>query len=85
MFPHADTVCSLGQLDYQELLRTAGQQRLAAIIKTGPRPQDPMPGPAHRTAVPWISRPLRSAQRLRQAWLTAGRPSGSALSAHPVA
>jgi hypothetical protein len=44
-----------------------------------------MPGPAHRTAVPWISRPLRSEQHLLQAWLLAGRPSGSAPSAHPVA
>jgi hypothetical protein len=85
MFPHSDTICSLGELDYQELLRTAAQQRLAATFKAGPRPQDPMPGPAHRTAVPWISRPLRSAQHLLQAWLMAGRPSGSAPSAHPVA
>jgi hypothetical protein len=81
MFSHADTVCSLGELDDQELLRTAAQQRLAATADTAPRPHDPMTGSAHGPAPSSSCRLLRPPHRLRQEC----RTSGGAPSARPVA
>jgi hypothetical protein len=50
MLPHPETVCLLGTLDFQERLRDAARERLAASAQVGKHPLVFMPAAIHRVA-----------------------------------
>ena len=67
MFTHPETLCSLSNLDYQERLRHAAHERLAAATLAGKQSALPIVRTAGRYAPAWLSgmlRGWRSAQRV---------------------
>jgi hypothetical protein len=50
MFPHADTIYTINTLDYQERLRHAASQRLAASAQMDKHPSLIVPVSARRVA-----------------------------------
>ena len=67
MFTHPETLCTLSDLDYQERLRFAAQERLTAAAHAGERSALPTARTAGRFEPSWLSgmlRRWRSAQRV---------------------
>ena len=75
MFPHADTIYTINTLDYQERLRHAASQRLAASVDTGEH---------SRVGVAWLSGALSRLRDASQGWLARPLTTGSAQTAHRV-
>ena len=75
MFPHADTIYTINRLDYQERVRHAASQRLAASIDTG--------GHA-RVGVTWLGGLLSRLRAASQGWMARPLTTGSAEPAHRV-
>ncbi len=68
MFPHPDTVCLLSAFDYQQRLREAAKERLAASAQTDERSLSLLAEAAHRVAATWLRGLLprpRGADRVR--------------------
>ena len=73
MFPHADTIYTIHALDYQERLRHAASQRLAASIDTGGH---------SRVGVGWLAGVLTRLRGASQGWVARPQTTGSAEPAH---
>jgi hypothetical protein len=73
MFPHADTSYTIHTLDYQERLRHAASQRLAASIDTGGH---------SRVGVAWLVAALSRLRGASQGWMARPLTTGSAEPAH---
>jgi hypothetical protein len=68
MFPHPETVCTTNTLEYQERLRHAASQRLAASAQVNKHPSPIVPASAHRVAATLVGGLLmrwRGANRVR--------------------
>lgn len=59
MLPHADFVSMIGDLDYQQRLREAESERIAASALASARPPLTIASPAAWRAPSWLSRALR--------------------------
>ena len=75
MFPHADTIYTIQSLDYQERLRQAASQRLAASADTGEH---------SRVGAAWFSGALSRLRDASQRCLARPLTTGSAQPAHRV-
>ena len=73
MFPHADTIYTIHTLDYQERLRHAASQRLAATAHTDAN---------SRVVAAWLSGALSRLRDASQRWLVRPLTTGSAQTAH---
>ena len=73
MFPHADTIYTINSLDYQERLRHAASQRLAASVHTGGH---------SRVGVAWLGGVLSRLRGASQGWVARPLTTGSAEPAH---
>jgi hypothetical protein len=68
MFPHADTAYTIQMLDYEQRLRHAASQRLAASTQVNKHPSLIVPASAHRVAATLVGGLLmrwRGANRVR--------------------
>ena len=75
MFPHADTICTINTLDYQERQRYAASQRLAANIQTSGH---------SRVGVAWLGGMVSRLRAAIQGWVARPLTTGSAEPAHRV-
>ena len=75
MFPHADTIYTIQSLDYQERLRHAASQRLAANVDTGGN---------SRVGVAWLGGMVSRLRSTIQGWVARPLTTGSAEPAHRV-
>jgi hypothetical protein len=75
MFPHADTIYTVHTLDYQERLRHAASQRLAASVHSGRH---------SHLGVAWFSGMLSRLRGAIQGWVARPMTTGSANPAHRV-
>jgi hypothetical protein len=75
MFPHADTIYTIQSLDYQERLRHAASQRLAAGADTGEH---------SRVGAALLSGALSRLRDASQGWLARPLTTGAAKPAHRV-
>jgi len=73
MIPHADTIYTINTQEYQEQLRHAASQRLAASIDTGGH---------SRVRVAWLSGMLSRLRSASQEWVARPLTTGSAEPAH---
>ena len=73
MIPHADTIYTINTREYQEQLRHAASQRLAASIDTGGH---------SRVGVGWLAGVLTRLRGASQEWMARPLPTGSAKPAH---
>ena len=73
MFTHPETLCSLSNLDYQERLRHAANQRLAASVHTARH---------SRVGVGWLGGMLSQLRSASQRWVARPLTTGSAEPAH---
>jgi hypothetical protein len=75
MVPHADTIYTIQSLDYQERLRHAASQRLAASVHTDAN---------SRVLAAWLSGALSRLRDASHGWLARPLTTGSGQSAHRV-
>jgi hypothetical protein len=75
MFPHADTIYTINTLDYQERLRYAASQRLAASVHSGGH---------SRAGVAWLGGIASRLAGAIQGWVARPLTTGSAEPAHRV-
>jgi hypothetical protein len=75
MFPHADTIYTIHALDYQERLRYAASQRLAASVHTGGH---------SRVRIAWLGGALSRLRSAIQGWVARPLTISSAKPAHRV-
>ncbi len=75
MFPHADTIYTIQTLDYQERLRHAASQRLAANVDAGGH---------SRVGVAWLGGMVSRLRGTIQGWVARPLTTGSAEPAHRV-
>jgi hypothetical protein len=73
MVPYADTIYTINTRDYQEQLRHAASQRLAASIDTGGH---------SRVGLAWLGGVFSRLRSTSQAWVARPLTTGSAKSAH---
>jgi hypothetical protein len=69
MISHPDTVCTLSALDYQERLRDAAQERLAASAQMDARPRTVRSWPTGLAPASWLRgwvTRVYGAQRVRE-------------------
>ena len=69
MFPHADTIYTIHALDYQERLRYAASQRLAASVQTSGH---------SRVGIAWLGGALSRLHSAIQGWVARPLTIGSA-------
>jgi hypothetical protein len=84
MFPHADTIYTINTRDYQEQLRHAASQRLAASAQVNKHPSLIVPASAHRVAATLVGGLLMRWRGASQGWVARPLTSGSAEPAHRV-
>jgi hypothetical protein len=75
MFPHADTIYTINTLDYQERLRHAASQRLAAGVQTGGH---------SRVGAAWLGDVLSRLRGASRGWVACPLTPGSPEPAHRV-
>jgi hypothetical protein len=84
MFPHADTIYTIHTLDYQERLRLAAKERLAASAQMDKHRPAIEPASAHRVMATLFGGVLSRLRGASQGWVARPLTTGSTEPAHRV-